>query len=274
MKRVCIIGCGYLGKAAALKWKADGHEITVTARSLERAYDLRPFADLVYILGDDWHDLIEKQDVVLLSIAPDAKSDYLQTYLRTAEALISSVGDSSVSQIIYTSSTSVYGEHEGEWVDENTPPRPANSNAQILLTAEQTLLKAATKHRKVCIFRLGEIYGPGRSIVDRVKRMQGVTFPGNGESLTNLVHLEEIISALDIAMQNTLNGVYNLCNDIHIRRKDLYKQICETQGWPEVQWDSSIMNPHAGNKKVSNEKLKTIGWMAKKGSVERNLSFC
>lgn len=259
--RVCIIGCGYVGKIAALKWKADGHEITVTTRSLGRAYELRPIADLVYILSDDWHELVEKQDVVLLSVAPDVKSDYIQTYLRTAEALVAAVEDSPVSQIIYTGSTSVYGEHEGKWVDENTPPKPANSNAQILFAAEQTLLKAAAEYRKVCIFRLGEIYGPGRSIVERVKRMQGAPFPGNGNSSTNLIHLEEIILALDIALKNKLTGIYNLCNDLHIPRRDLYKQICEAQGWPEVQWNTSITNPYAGNKKVSNAKLKATGWV-------------
>lgn len=258
--RISIIGCGYLGKAAAIYWKAAGHEITVTTRSLERAYTLRPLADLVYILGDDWHELVKKQDVILLSVAPDTKSDYVQTYLRTAETLAMALHGSLVSQIIYTGSTSVYGEHQGQWVDENTQPNPSHSNAQILLGTEQILLKAERAQRRVCIFRLGEIYGPGRSIVARVKSMQGMTLPGTGESWTNLVHLNEIISALDLAMHHKLNGVYNLCNDIHIQRKDLYKQICTSNGWPEVQWDPLAIHSHAGNKRVSNAKLKSAGW--------------
>ncbi len=262
MTRICIIGCGYVGKAAALHWKAAGHEITVTTRSLQRAYELRPFADLVYILGEDWHDLVEKQDVVLLCVAPDANSDYIHTYLRSAEALTAALRNSSVSQIIYTGSTSVYGEHEGQWVDENTSPKPARANAQILLTTEQILLKAAHKDRQVCIFRLGEIYGPERSIVDRVKRMKGAKFSGNGEGFTNLIHLQEILSALEVAMQNKLNGIYNLCNDIHIPRKEMYKQICEAHAWPDVLWDATLTNSHAGNKRVSNEKLKAAGWSA------------
>lgn len=258
--RICIIGCGYVGQAAARHWKAAGHEITVTTRSLERAYQLRPLADLVYILSDDWHELIKKQDIVLLSVAPDVNSNYLQTYLYSAEALLRSIQGSSVSQIIYTGSTSVYGDHEGRWVDENTSPNPAHTNAHILLATEQTLLKMSDDKRKVCIFRLGEIFGPERSIVDRVKRMQGNAFPGNGENFTNLVHLDEIISALDSAISNQLNGIYNLCNDIHLSRKDLYQKICTEHGLPEVQWDLSAKNPHSGNKKVSNEKLKSTGW--------------
>ncbi len=258
--KICIVGCGYLGKTAAKHWKTFGHEITVTARTLTRAYELRPLADLVYILSDDWRELVEKQDIVLLSVAPDGKSDYIQTYLRTAEALTASVKNSSVTQIIYTGSSSVYGDHAGAWVDENSLTYPLHANAEILLAAEKTLLKMTHANRQVCIFRLGEIYGPGRSLVDRVKRMQVIPPSGHGDNTTNLIHLDEIISALDIAVQKKLNGIYNLCNDIHIPRREMYQRICELHGWPEIQWNQALKNPHGGNKKVSNEKLKSIGW--------------
>lgn len=261
--KICIVGCGYVGKAAAIKWRGDRHEITVTTRSLERAYTLRPFADLVYILDEDWRELVEKQDVVLISVAPDAQSDYMETYLRTAEKLVKAVKGSQVSQIIYTGSTSVYGEHQGQWVDENTLPRPLNCHAQILLATEQRLLQADNDQRKVCIFRLGEICGPDRSLEDRVKKLQGSVCSGSGESMTNLIHLDDIISALDTAMKQKLSGLYNLCNDVHIPRKDLYKNICETYGWPMVQWNASMTNSHSGNKIVSNAKLKSTGWFPK-----------
>jgi len=259
--RICIIGCGYVGKAAAIKWKYDNHEITVTTRSLNKAYDLRPFADLVYILGENWHDLIEKQDIVLLCVAPDKNSDYLNTYLRTAELLVDSLKNSEVKQVIYTSSISIYGDFQGKWVDEDHIPKPQNANAQILLATEQILLKAATQDRKVCIFRLGEIYGPERSLVDRVYRMQGIHAPGNGESYTNLIHLDEILMALDIAVQSNLNGIFNLCNDVHIPRKQLYEHICQKHQFSSVHWNPMLTSTHMGNKRISNQKLKSKGWV-------------
>lgn len=260
--KICIIGCGYVGKNAAREWKSQGHEITVTARSLERAYQLRPLADLVYILTNDWRDLLEKQDLVLLSVAPDRGGDYYETYLRSSEKLVAALQSSSVSQIIYTSSTSVYGEHHGEWVDENTPPKPAHAKAQILLDTEETLLKASSPSRKVCIYRLGEIYGPGRSLIDKVEQIQGVVLPGTGQAITNLIHLKEIQSALNIALVKGLQGIYNLCNDRHIPRKDLYRQICTENGWKDPLWDAKMVSPHGGNKKVNNEKIKAMGWAA------------
>ncbi|MBN9378933.1 MAG: hypothetical protein BGO14_03025 [Chlamydiales bacterium 38-26] len=258
--KVCIIGCGYVGRAAALKWKAEGHEVTVTTRSLEKAYQLRPIADLVYILNDDWRELIKDQDVILLSVAPDNSSDYLQTYLGSAEMLVKALRPCHGQQIIYTGSTSIYGDHQGEWVDEQSKPKPHNSQAEILLATEKTLLKAAKDH-KICLFRLGEIYGPGRSIANRVEKMQGKQIPGTGENYTNLVHLEEIMRAIDLAMKNSLQGVYNLCNDIHIKRKALYQSICEQNAWPFVQWNScNTQTLHGGNKRVTNTKLKSVGW--------------
>ena len=92
--------------------------------------------------------------------------------------------------------------------------------------------------------------------------MQGATVPGNGESFTNLIHLDEIISALDFALIYNLDGIYNLCNDIHIPRKELYENICREDGWPPVQWDPSLTNPHTGNKRVSNEKIKSKCFMS------------
>lgn len=255
--KIGIIGCGYVGKAAALHWKSAGHEVIVTTRSLQRAYELRPIADLVYILSDDWHDLIKKLDVVLLSVAPDAKSDYIQTYLRTTEALIQAVPNSNLQQIIYTSSTSVYGDHQGAWVDENSPLKPSNTNAQILVAAEQTLLNLRTA---VCIFRLGEIYGPNRSYEEKLRQNQGKVFPGTGENYMNRIHINDIVAALDLAVEKKLEGIYNLCDDMHMKRKEFYEKICESEQLPNVQWSPSVVSPHAGNKKVSNDKLKSFGW--------------
>lgn len=258
--KICIIGCGYVGRAAALKWKNAGHEITVTTRSLSRSYELRSIADVVYVLDDDWHDLLKKQDIVLLAVAPDNKSDYAQTYLRSSENLIQGIKGSSVRQVIYTSSTSVYGDYNGQWVNEETIPSPIHENAHILLAAEKVLLKATTSKVKVCIFRVGEIYGPGRNFVDKIKNRQGLAFPGNGESFTNLVHLDEIISALDLAMQKQLNGLFNLCNDIHLTRKEFYHRICQENDLSDVLWDREAKSSHMGNKRIDNSKLKLMGW--------------
>lgn len=252
--RICIIGCGYVGSAAAKMWKAAGHEITVTTRHLERAYTLRSLADLVYILSDDWHDLVEKQDVVLLSLAPDSKSDYLETYLHSAEKLLKALPRSQVKKVIYTGSASVYGDHNGEWVTEETPCTPQTANGQILLSTEETLLKAVTPERSVCIFRLGEVYGPGREIVERLRNTHHL-FAGTGENYTNLSHLDLILEGLDLAVNQDLNGIYNLCSSQHEKRRDFYARLCEENDINFPGWDPSRQPPHGGNKKIDSSKI-------------------
>ena len=256
---ICVIGCGYVGSSAAKMWKQQGHNVTVTTRSIERAYHLRAIADLVYVLSDDYHDLLEKQDVVLVSVAP-TDNDYVETYIGTAEKLALGLNHSSVKQIIYTSSTSVYGDTNGAIVDENTPLRPANDRAQILTTTEQKLLNLKSDRRNVCIFRLGEVYGPGREIEERLKKIQGRTIPGNGQNITNLSRLDEILLGLDIAVKQQLDGVFNLCNDIHITRKELYTQLCQKENISMPVWDPSTKGSHGGNKIVCNKKIKATGW--------------
>lgn len=262
--KIGIIGCGYVGQAAALQWKKTaGHEISATTRSVEKMSHLQTIVDHVYLLNAS-HPLqtfIEQQEVLLIAVAPGGTSDYIATYLETAKSVAEAVERAPhLQQIIYTSSTSVYGDHQGAWVNEMTPLIPANENGWILAETEKILLGCASECRKACVFRLGEIYGPGREIAQRLRRMQGRVFAGMGEAYTNLIHLEEIVRASDFALTHRLSGLYNLCEDYHLPRRELYDKLCREEGLPAIQWDPSQVNPHAGNKRVSNEKLKEAGF--------------
>ena len=259
---VTIIGCGYVGKAVAKRWKTAGHCVSVTTRNPERVAELNEIADHVILLqGRELSAILSEQlvdqHVVLLCVAADNASQYESTYLHTAQALVKAVNSApALKQIIYTSSTSVYGEHCGEWVDENTQLAPSNANTKILVTTEQTLLDLQAETRRVCIFRLGEIIGPGREIADRLRRMSGQSLPGTGENYTNLSELKDIVEAIDFAVSHQLGGVFNLCGDLHITRKELYQQLCEKHGLSPVSWNTSVASIHGGNKRVSSQKLK------------------
>lgn len=260
-----IIGCGYVGKAVAAHARSAGYVVTVTTRSAHKAEELQQFADHVVVLeNNNLAKALQNQHAVLLCVAPDNHSSYETTYLQTAKALIEGVGPST-RQILYTGSTSVYGDHNGAVVDEQTMAKPENENTGILLETENFLLKAATPHLNICILRLGEIIGPGRMIVDRLRRLNSTPLPGNGQGATNLSPLEDIVRGIDFALNKKLNGLFNLCNDVHISRKELYDQICLKEGLPKVQWDPSRKSMHAGNKIVSNAKIKNAGFRFNEG---------
>lgn len=259
--KIGILGCGYVGQSIALHWKNQGHHVTATTRSKERVFQLKNFVNDIYILKEgSLSSFIEQQEILVITIAPDRGMDYARTYLQVAEQAALAISQaSSLRQIIYTSSTSLYGERKGEWVNEETPLVDLDENRKILQQTEQILLGCESVHLSVCILRLGEIYGPGRRIEDRLKKMQDQSFAGTGESFTNLIHLDDIVSALDFAVLKKLQGIYNLCSDFHIPRKEFYAQICQQEKMKSIQWDSARHSPHGGNRRVSNQKIKNAG---------------
>ncbi|WP_068470355.1 SDR family oxidoreductase [Candidatus Protochlamydia phocaeensis] len=261
--KIGILGCGYVGQAAAKMWSLAGHELSATTRKPERLADLQTLIPHPYLLTDasSLFSFLSQLDTLLVSVAPDSFADYQTTYLQTARQIAAGIPHAPhLKQILYTSSTSVYGDYQGEWVDETARIHPSNANNQCLYETEQILLGLATEQRSVCIFRLGEIYGPQRDITDRLRRMHARPFPGTGNQYTNLIHVDDITRALDFAIQLRLNGIFNLCNDFHIPRKVFYEALCQKAHLPPIQWNHQDSNPHGGNKKVSNQKLKSLGF--------------
>jgi nucleoside-diphosphate-sugar epimerase len=262
---ICVIGCGYVGSRAAANWKEIEHVVTVTTRNPGRIAELEKFADHV-IITDSPGTAIEGQDVILIAVAPGPEGDYKNTYLDTAKEILAVIKPRQ--KILYTGSTSVYGDHEGKVVDESTPLKPPNDKARVLAETEKELLK----HPNTCIFRLGEILGPERAIKERLKRVAGKELPGTGENPTNVIHVDDIVKALDFAIEKNLKGIYNLCNDEHIPRKKLYTDICEKEGIPLPVWNPSRKSVHGGSRIVSNRKIKNAGFSGFKNNLFTSLS--
>lgn len=257
MKKIAILGCGYVGKACAERWKASGHVVTAATRRSERLEQLAPLSSRQILLREEkaYRALLLQQDHLLIAVAPDPGKSYEETYLAAAERVIRNIS-SSLQQIIYLSSTSVYGDHQGNWVDEETIARPCSSQALILLQTEELLHRHLSP--SLCILRLGEIIGPGREISLKLRSLP--SFPGTGENWTNLIHLEDLVSLIDFVFRKNLTGVYNACSDLHIPRKELYEKIASKNQLAPPRWDPSRCSPHAGNKRVSNAKIRRAGF--------------
>jgi len=260
--KIGIIGCGYVGQACAIAWKQQGHTVSVTTRQPQRVEALAALADHVELLTSaSLTSFIQKQDALLISVAPSSTDDYVSTYVKTAEQAVAALSTAPLlRQIIYTSSTSVYGDHQGAWIDETVAVRASSSQTQRLIEAENILLAQQTSQRAICVYRLGEIYGPERRIEERLQRMSHVKFPGTGQAYTNLIHLTDIVRACQFALTHHLSGIFNLCNDLHLPRHLFYDQLCEQYQLPAITWDPQQMSRHGGNKRVSNQRLKELGF--------------
>lgn len=262
---IIIIGCGYVGTAAARLWMQKGLTVTATTTTPDRISELESIAHHAILLnGDDedaLRDALSDQQVVLLSVGAPNLDAYEVTYLRTAKTLASVLGQApSVQQVIYTGSYAVYGDQQGRWVTEDTPVKPANSKGEILAETEQTLLATADSKRQVCVLRLGGIYGTGRELVRILGRAAGTTRPGDGSDISNWVHLDDIVGAIDFARVRRLTGIYNLVQNNPQTTRELFNQLCTVHNLSPVFWDASQPSNRPYNAKVSNQKLKDAGY--------------
>ncbi|MBF2066921.1 MAG: NAD-dependent epimerase/dehydratase family protein [Calothrix sp. C42_A2020_038] len=262
---VAIIGCGYVGTAVAKYWQQKMTlVVTATTTTLPRVSELETFAQKVFVLQGSDHEELEKvlhgQDCVLLSVAPRRGNSYKDTYLLTAQTVAQVLKKSSAKQLIYTSTCSVYGDQNGNLVDETTSIAPTSENQQVLCDTEQVLLTELKDKLHVCILRLGGIYGLGRELVKIYGRVAGQTRPGDGNEPSNWIHLDDIVGAIEYARHYHLQGIYNLVDDAYLSNREVIDRVCEKHNLPKVTWDSSQVSNRNYNAKISNEKIKAAGY--------------
>jgi len=269
-ENIAILGCGYVGSALADYWEDRGHCITGTTTSRERIASLSAtLSKVVLMRGDNVtavQDLLQGQNTLVISAAPSGSQEasevaYEATYLATAKNLVKVLKQTpNLTQIVYLSSCSVYGDRQGSWVDETSSVSPLEHKSQVICESENIILQAANEHQKVCILRLGGIYGPGRELLNMFGDLAGMTIPGKGDRFINWVHRDDIIGAIDFIRCNELEGIYNLVDDSQMTVKEQVKLVCDRYNLPPVKWDSSKLSNRRKSLQVSNEKIKAAGY--------------
>ncbi len=164
----------------------------------------------------------------------------------------------------YLSTTGVYGDHDGAWVDETTSARPTSARSRARLASEQgwqTL--AGDLGCQLQIFRLAGIYGPGRSPLDRVRSgtAQRIVKPGQ---VFSRIHVDDIAQAVMRGLSGFgRHTIYNVCDDLPAPPQDVMAFAAELLGLPvppEVAFETADLSPmarsfYADNKRVSNARM-------------------
>jgi len=239
-------------------------DVVATTTTPEKIPNLEAIGAIPRVLkGNDrpgLQKLLADREVLLLCMGA-SQSSYRETYLETAKALISILPEnSSLRQIIYTGSYAIYGNRQGQKVDETAAIHPQNEKEEILAQTERVLLSASTSDRQVCIFRLGGIYGPDRELRKIFSRAAGKTLPGAGSEISNWIHLDDIVRAIDFARQHQLQGIYNLVDDDRCTRRELIDRVLSKHDLQPIVWDESQPSSRSTNANVSNQKLKNAGY--------------
>lgn len=264
-----IAGCGFLGEAAAGLFLGAGWRVLGICASEESAARLSGFgiegfaADISRRIAvpAGW----ERPEVVIHSASsgrggPDA---YDAVYRAGIEELIAGFRPA---KVIFTGSTSVYGQTDGAWVDEGSETFPPRETGGILLRAEKIALQAGG-----FVARLSGIYGPRRSVLLRKFLDGSATLEGGGERWINQIHRDDGAAALfHIATAGVEPGVYNVCDDTPATQRDVYGWIAACVGGclpPDGPPETGRKRGWT-NKRVSNAKLRATGWAPRYSSYQ------
>lgn len=235
MRRIFVIGCGAIGTAVAKLWLAQQAEVKALARSSESATHLSALG-IEPIMGD----LDQPESLASLPLGgcwvyyfapPPSKGDNDPRIHGLVSALKRM--PSPPAGIVYISTSGVYGDRQGSWVDEDATPAPLTDRARRRLDAE-TQLRAYGKRADVpvMILRVGGIYGPDRLPIKRLK--QGLPVLNlQQSSYTNRIHADDLASACVAAVKlGRPDRIYNICDDAPSTMTDYFLAVADALGLP------------------------------------------
>lgn len=249
---VLIFGCGYLGLRAARQWVAAGRRVYALTRNqadLLRSYGIEPIVgdvlDAASLMG------LPPTETVLYAVGLDrsAGKSMREVYVQGLGNVLGALP--SRSRLLYISSTSVYGQTDGSWIDEASPTEPLEESGKVVLEAEQTLCR---RRPDAVILRFAGIYGPGR-VLRRASLLKGEPVPGDGERFVNLIHVDDGVRAVLAAEAHAEPGeTYLVADDAPPTRRELFTRTSELLGAPPPRFEGG--GAGEANRRVSNAKAK------------------
>jgi nucleoside-diphosphate-sugar epimerase len=262
MKRhLLLIGPGYLGKEILREFEHAGWDVTTASRSSELAVDISDLEQVRSLAEKLTSKKANPTHVIHCASASAGRGAsaevrlkcYLDTYQQGCENLTEVFSDA---HVLFTSSTSVYGQQDGSVVTEESLTEPNSETAKILLEAERAILEA-----NGTIVRLSGIYGEGKSYLLKRLFSGEATMEGKGERLLNHIHHRDGASACLFLLDNSLRGVYNVSETTNLTLNETYTALCEKFSLPMPPSVSAAESARSGlNKRVSTEKILDLGW--------------
>ena len=259
-----IAGCGYLGLRVAKKWQPDAVTTTAITRSSERAAEfqrlgLNPLQ--LDLSNPPEQSALPQSDVVLWAVGMDRNAGVprKQIWLDGLQWLIRNL-TSSPRRFIYISSTSVYGQVDGEIVDEQSPTRPTTEGGECCVKAEtlaRTEFATRFPETQVIVLRMAGIYGPNR-LLRRVEDLRTQTpLPGEPDHSLNLIHVDDAVRMVNhTATADKVPELINVVNSGTVTRRKYYSHLAELVNAPPPVFghsENSSGRQRGGNKRVTSQ---------------------
>ena len=259
-KTLLSFGHGYSARELTPLLKSEGWRIIGTTRSVSKTDDISSSgAEPIVWPGSDVRELLGEVDALLISAAPTPEGDPVLSELRDQIASAASQLD----WVGYLSTTGVYGDHQGGWVDETTRLAPTTARGRARMEAEAAW--QSIDGLPLHIFRLAGIYGPGRGPFAKVRAGTARRIVKKGQVFSR-IHVEDIAQVLHASLNNPVPGgaIYNLCDDDPAPPEDVISYAANLLGLPEPpaeDFETAEMTPmarsfYAESKKVRNDRIK------------------
>ncbi|MBN9668806.1 SDR family oxidoreductase [Roseibium aggregatum] len=261
--RLFVFGVGYSAKAIVEEVRGRFDWIGGTTRSPEKAEALKamgvePFVFDGQNANGSIKEALRSATHVLLSIAPGEAGD---------PVLLLHGKDIAAARPVWTgylSTVGVYGDHDGAWVDEETPLRPVSKRSVQRVAAEKAWMDfSEARGLPVQIFRLSGIYGPGRNGLEKLRAGTARRLVKPGQ-VFNRIHVDDIAGAVAAAMDTPSTRIFNVTDDEPAPPQDVVAFGAGLLGIappPEIPFETADLTPMARsfygeNKRVSNRRLK------------------
>ncbi|MGI9386430.1 MAG: SDR family oxidoreductase [Methyloligellaceae bacterium] len=266
MTTLFCFGFGYSAMALARHLAARGWRVSGTARSDERASDIRAAGFEPILFSNDGalvdiQEAVERATHILVSIPPGEGGDPV---LRSFGDQLSAV--STLAWLGYLSTVGVYGNWDGAWVGEEDEARPVSERSKRRVAAERAWLDlAAANTLPVHIFRLAGIYGPGRNALENLQKgiARRIDKPGQ---VFNRIHVEDIARVLAASIGKPNPGaIYNVTDDEPSPPQDVVAYAAKLLGPappPLIPFQDAELSPmgrsfYGENKRVRNDRIKS-----------------
>ncbi|MFZ5603219.1 MAG: SDR family oxidoreductase [Pseudomonadota bacterium] len=261
MTTVLLAGCGAIGTQLGVQLQQAGYRVI----GLRRSAVASPFpllqADFTAPLDPALFN--EPIHYVVHTATPGERSDagYEKAYPGSVRNLLAALRGHPVRRFFFVSSTAVYAQDDGSWVDETSPTEPLEFNGVRMVEAERLLQESGVPATSV---RFGGIYGPGRNwLVNRVKK--GCSVQSQPPKYTNRIHQDDCVGVLQFLLQKNDSGValddcYVAVDDDPASEEAVCRWLAQQLGAPEPVLEIAAADAPQ-NKRCRNQRLRALGYV-------------
>ena len=259
MAKILIIGCGDIGSRLAQVLSDNGHEVTGLKRHPPAGNSKINYVAADISKASDLNALFDDFEQIFFIVAADGRNEHsyraiYETGLNHCLAKFPKL------PWIFVSSTSVYGQSQGEWIDEHSPAQPDNPNSQLIRQAEQWVTRANPEN---IIVRFSGIYGPGREYLLKMAT-QSPAIQQQPPYYTNRIHQQDCVGVLAFLLSQRLAG--QKLEQYYLASDDDPAPLWEVISWLAERMACSlptakpVSTDASMNKRCNNQRLKALGY--------------